>query len=213
MTELSDELLVAYVDGQLVREQTRAVDKVLDSPPDLVVSGINKGLNIGDDVTYSGTVAGALEAVDADAVHTQALRLDHGPHRRALVEHLDPVVVEHRQVRRRVRARGLDNLDAGVDDHLSVLVVRRRVDGRQDRQVHTERLVRQVPALGDLVGQVLRRRLRQRGDETQSTRIGNGGNEFRVSFDNDVKVIFANDGQSFTLFQGGGQMVARRIGE
>src|SRR5262249_55293746 len=29
MTELSDELLVAYVDGQLVREQTRAIDKVL----------------------------------------------------------------------------------------------------------------------------------------------------------------------------------------
>ena len=30
MTELSDELLVAYIDGQLVREQTRAVDKVLE---------------------------------------------------------------------------------------------------------------------------------------------------------------------------------------
>jgi len=30
-------------------------------PPDLVVSGINRGLNVGDDVTYSGTVAGALE--------------------------------------------------------------------------------------------------------------------------------------------------------
>jgi 5'-nucleotidase len=29
--------------------------------PDLVVSGINKGYNIGDDITYSGTVAGALE--------------------------------------------------------------------------------------------------------------------------------------------------------
>ncbi|MGB6347957.1 MAG: hypothetical protein WBF40_11475 [Methyloceanibacter sp.] len=29
MTELSDELLVAYVDGQLARDQTRAVDKVL----------------------------------------------------------------------------------------------------------------------------------------------------------------------------------------
>jgi 5'-nucleotidase len=29
--------------------------------PDLVVSGINKGWNLGDDVTYSGTVAGALE--------------------------------------------------------------------------------------------------------------------------------------------------------
>ena len=30
-------------------------------PPDLVVSGINRGANLGDDVTYSGTVAAALE--------------------------------------------------------------------------------------------------------------------------------------------------------
>ena len=30
MTELSDELLVAYVDGQLAREQTRAIDRVLE---------------------------------------------------------------------------------------------------------------------------------------------------------------------------------------
>lgn len=29
--------------------------------PELVVSGINRGLNVGDDVTYSGTVAAALE--------------------------------------------------------------------------------------------------------------------------------------------------------
>ncbi len=29
MTELSDELLVAYVDGQLARKQTQAIDKVL----------------------------------------------------------------------------------------------------------------------------------------------------------------------------------------
>ena len=31
--------------------------------PDLVVSGINHGLNLGDDITYSGTVAAALEGV------------------------------------------------------------------------------------------------------------------------------------------------------
>jgi 5'-nucleotidase len=30
-------------------------------PPDLVLSGINRGVNLGDDVTYSGTVAAALE--------------------------------------------------------------------------------------------------------------------------------------------------------
>jgi 5'-nucleotidase len=31
--------------------------------PDLVVSGINHGLNLGDDITYSGTVAAAFEAL------------------------------------------------------------------------------------------------------------------------------------------------------
>ena len=29
--------------------------------PDVIVSGINKGYNLGDDITYSGTVAGAME--------------------------------------------------------------------------------------------------------------------------------------------------------
>ncbi len=33
-----------------------------DDPPAIVVSGINKGGNLGEDVSYSGTVAGALEA-------------------------------------------------------------------------------------------------------------------------------------------------------
>ena len=31
--------------------------------PEMVVSGINHGSNIGDDITYSGTVAAALEAI------------------------------------------------------------------------------------------------------------------------------------------------------
>jgi 5'-nucleotidase len=34
-----------------------------DFAPNLVVSGINHGANLGDDITYSGTVAAALEAV------------------------------------------------------------------------------------------------------------------------------------------------------
>ncbi|MGX3045247.1 5'/3'-nucleotidase SurE [Helicobacter sp. T3_23-1056] len=33
-----------------------------NNPPHLVVSGINIGCNMGEDVTYSGTVAGAMEA-------------------------------------------------------------------------------------------------------------------------------------------------------
>jgi len=43
---------------------TLAVCNLLQScPPKLVVSGINKGWNLGDDVTNSGTVAGALEGM------------------------------------------------------------------------------------------------------------------------------------------------------
>ena len=35
------------------------ITKILTALPDLIVSGINKGYNLGDDVTYSGTVSGA----------------------------------------------------------------------------------------------------------------------------------------------------------
>lgn len=38
-----------------------AVNGILKKKPDLVVSGINKGGNLGDDVTYSGTVSAAME--------------------------------------------------------------------------------------------------------------------------------------------------------
>jgi hypothetical protein len=38
-----------------------------------------------------------------------------------------------------------------------------------------------------------------------------GGNEFRASFDTEVKIVFADDRQSFTLFQNGGQQVAKRV--
>src|SRR5712692_10041053 len=40
-----------------------AVKRLLrDRPPDLVLSGINAGSNVGEDLTYSGTVAAAMEA-------------------------------------------------------------------------------------------------------------------------------------------------------
>lgn len=38
-----------------------AITGLLDRVPDLVVSGINHGANLGDDVHYSGTVAAAME--------------------------------------------------------------------------------------------------------------------------------------------------------
>ncbi len=52
---------VYEVDGTPTDCVNIAVTQIYDGKPDLVVSGINKGYNLGDDVTYSGTVAGALE--------------------------------------------------------------------------------------------------------------------------------------------------------
>ena len=52
---------------------------LIDFEPELIVSGINHGSNLGDDMTYSGTVAAAFEGIvlgiPAIAVSQQA---DHG---------------------------------------------------------------------------------------------------------------------------------------
>ena len=54
-----------------------ALRKLFDTPPDLVISGINNGENLADDITYSGTISaameGALAGIPAIAL-SQALR-------------------------------------------------------------------------------------------------------------------------------------------
>ena len=52
------------IDGTPTDCVTLALNKILpdNELPDICVSGINHGGNLGDDATYSGTVAGALEA-------------------------------------------------------------------------------------------------------------------------------------------------------
>jgi 5'-nucleotidase len=50
------------VDGTPTDCVNLGIHSLIDFHPDLVVSGINRGANIGDDVTYSGTVAAAMEA-------------------------------------------------------------------------------------------------------------------------------------------------------
>ncbi len=40
---------------------TLGLRKVMDGPPDVILSGVNRGANLGDDVTYSGTVSAAIE--------------------------------------------------------------------------------------------------------------------------------------------------------
>lgn len=50
------------VDGTPTDCVNLGIHGLLKTAPDLVVSGINLGANLGDDLTYSGTVAAAMEA-------------------------------------------------------------------------------------------------------------------------------------------------------
>jgi 5'-nucleotidase len=50
-----------FVDGTPTDCVHLAITGLLDEEPDMVVSGINAGANMGDDVLYSGTVAAAME--------------------------------------------------------------------------------------------------------------------------------------------------------
>ncbi len=49
------------IDGTPTDAVILGVNKFLPTRPDVVVSGINEGPNLGDDITYSGTVSAAME--------------------------------------------------------------------------------------------------------------------------------------------------------
>ena len=51
------------VDGTPTDSVLLALGALLKEPPDFVVSGINHGPNMGEDVLYSGTVAAAMEGL------------------------------------------------------------------------------------------------------------------------------------------------------
>ena len=52
---------IVSVDGTPTDCVHLAITGLLDKEPDIVISGINAGANMGDDVLYSGTVAAAME--------------------------------------------------------------------------------------------------------------------------------------------------------
>jgi len=73
----------------------------LKEPVDLVVSGINAGANLGHDVTYSGTVTAAMEAVIAgvpgiaislETVDGHLEEIDYGPAARAALKIVRQVI-------------------------------------------------------------------------------------------------------------------------
>jgi len=73
--------LIYKVDGTPTDCVHLAITGLLAKEPDIVVSGINAGANLGDDVLYSGTVAAAMEGrflgLPAIAVSLVGTRLQH----------------------------------------------------------------------------------------------------------------------------------------
>lgn len=57
---------VYTLDGTPTDCVTIGMNKVLSKRPDLIVSGINPGPNLGDDISYSGTVSAAIEGTMYD---------------------------------------------------------------------------------------------------------------------------------------------------
>ncbi|WP_095012909.1 5'/3'-nucleotidase SurE [Tsuneonella mangrovi] len=49
------------VSGTPTDSVTLGLRKVMDGAPDVILSGVNRGANLGDDITYSGTVSAAIE--------------------------------------------------------------------------------------------------------------------------------------------------------
>ncbi|MBT4804288.1 MAG: 5'/3'-nucleotidase SurE [Legionellales bacterium] len=73
-----------------------AITGLLPVVPDLVVSGINLGANLGDDVLYSGTLAAAFEASTC-GIPALAFSLDsHKPNSYDIaLEHMKRIVIKH----------------------------------------------------------------------------------------------------------------------
>ena len=92
-----------------------------DNPPDLLLSGVNRGQNVAEDVTYSGTIAGAMEGttlgVKSFALspglrpgHAAEPVLGYGAASRA---GCDPQGAERRRARGRAGEHQLSRLRAG----------------------------------------------------------------------------------------------------
>jgi 5'-nucleotidase len=61
--DFGDGMVGFAADGTPVDCVRLAALGLVSGPPELIVSGINHGSNLGDDITYSGTVAAAFEGV------------------------------------------------------------------------------------------------------------------------------------------------------
>lgn len=81
-------------------------DVLADAPPDLVLSGVNRGNNAGENVMYSGTIGGAMEAA-LQGHRAIALSQFYGPHNIGLVNPFEAAAAHGAAAVRRLLDHGL----------------------------------------------------------------------------------------------------------
>lgn len=102
-----------YVDGTPTDCVHFALTGLLDTLPDIVVSGINAGGNLGDDVLYSGTVAAAMEGRSLGLPSLALSVVSDNP------QHYDTAAQVAESVLRRLKS---NKLDLPVDTILNINV-------------------------------------------------------------------------------------------
>ncbi len=109
-----------------------------DHPPDLVLSGVNRGQNIADDVTYSGTIAGAFEGLSL-GIRSMALSLAYGFGHGDEIKWKTPMTVGADTVKRLLDIGWPDNVALNVNfpdrepDDIEGIAVTRQ--GRRDQDL------------------------------------------------------------------------------
>jgi 5'-nucleotidase len=151
------------------------VNELCGGRPDVVVSGINRGANLADDVNYSGTVGAAVEAVvvgiPAIAVSLCTSYTEH--------EHAYHWGTAARIAREVAEAMVRDPLPTGTYWNINVPnVVYDELPGRrytrQGRKSYAERMVRDATADGATYYWVWANPLMGGGDDTDSAAIEAG---------------------------------------
>lgn len=125
-----------------------ALTGVLAERPDLVLSGINNGANMGDDTLYSGTVAAAMEGYLFGVPAIAFSQVEKG------WAHLDAAAALARSVVERVIATGLGQgpflLNVNIPNRADATTLPRRVT-RLGRRHASEPVIRQVSPRGETI--------------------------------------------------------------
>ena len=136
-----------YVNGTPADCVHIALTGLLDYKPDLVVSGINNGANMGDDTIYSGTVGAAMEGFLFGVPAIAFSQVERG------WEHLDAAAAQARQLVLNLKAQGRINatpwlLNVNIPNRAADQLKPTRVT-RLGRRHSAERVITQVSPRGE----------------------------------------------------------------